>query len=340
MLGRKAPFSQVQKALGGLSHEERRDVGLLANEARAALTAALEARREVLHLQAEGALLEADRVDLSLPGRRPPAGSLHPLTIVEREIVGVFMSLGLPRGRRPRDRGRLAQLPGAEHPARPPRAYDEGLAVRRRCPGIPSCCCGPRRAPSRSARCSRSRRPSTWSAPGRVYRRETPDATHSPVFHQVEGLAVDEGITFADLKGTLEARGQVPVRRTPAGPARPGVLPVRGAGLRGGRLVLQVRRRRVPGLRQRVDRAARCRDGASAGPRELRLRQRAVHGVRLRDGDRPRGDPEVRRSPTCGCSSTATCGSSRNSRASHEDRPLVAPGVLPHRPGSPTSSPS
>ena len=210
------------------------------------------ARREVLHLQAEGALLEADRVDLSLPGRRPPAGSLHPLTIVEREIVGVFTSLGF----------RVVEGPEIEDdwhnfqalnipPDHPARTMKDSLYVA--VPGHPELLL--RTETSRGPDphdASRSRRPSTSWRPGRVYRRETPDATHSPVFHQVEGLAVDEGITFADLKGTLEAVGQGPVRRTPAGSARAGVLPVRGAGVRGRGLVLQVRRCRVPRLRQRA----------------------------------------------------------------------------------------
>ena len=221
VLGRKAPFSQVQKALGGLSHEDRRDVGLLVNEARAALTAALEARREVLHLQVEGALLEADRVDLSLPGRRPPAGSLHPLTIVEREIVGVFTSLGY----------RVAEGPEIEDdwhnfqalnipPDHPARTMKDSLYVS--VPGHPELLLRTETS-AVQIRTMQSQPPPVYVvAPGRVFRRETPDATHSPVFHQVEGLAVDEGITFADLKGTLEAAAKALFgerRRVRLGPA-------------------------------------------------------------------------------------------------------------------------
>ena len=204
VLGRKAPFSQVQKELGGLSHEERRDVGLLANEARAALTAALEVRRDALHLEAEGALLDADGVDLSLPGRRQPVGSLHPLTIVEREIVGVFTSLGF----------RVAEGPEIEDdwhnfqalnipPDHPARTMKDSLYVS--VPGHPELLLRTETS-AVQIRTMRSQPPPVYVvAPGRVFRRETPDATHSPVFHQVEGLAVDDGITFADLKGTLEA---------------------------------------------------------------------------------------------------------------------------------------
>jgi phenylalanyl-tRNA synthetase alpha chain len=221
VLGRKAPFSQVQKALGGLSHEERREVGMLANEARAALTAALEMRREALVFEAEGALLEGDGVDLSLPGRRPRAGSLHPLTIVEREIVGVFTSLGF----------RVAEGPEIEDdwhnfqalnipPDHPARTMKDSLYVS--VPGHPELLLRTETS-AVQIRTMRSQPPPVYIvAPGRVFRRETPDATHSPVFHQVEGLAVDEGITFADLKGTLEAAAKALFgerRRVRLGPA-------------------------------------------------------------------------------------------------------------------------
>ena len=221
VLGRKAPFSQVQKALGGLSHEERREIGLLANESRAALTAALEARRESLRYEAEGALLGSDGVDLSLPGRRGRSGSLHPLTIVEREIVGVFTSLGF----------RVAEGPEIEDdwhnfqalnipPDHPARTMKDSLYVS--VPGRPELLLRTETS-AVQIRTMQSQPPPVYIvAPGRVFRRETPDATHSPVFHQVEGLAVDEGITFADLKGTLEAAAKALFgerRRVRLGPA-------------------------------------------------------------------------------------------------------------------------
>jgi phenylalanyl-tRNA synthetase alpha chain len=94
ILGRKSPFSMVQKTLGDLPHDERRELGMRANEVRAALAEALEDRREALATAAEGRLLEEDRLDLTLPGRRSRPGSLHPLTLVEREVIGVFTRMG------------------------------------------------------------------------------------------------------------------------------------------------------------------------------------------------------------------------------------------------------
>ena len=85
VMGRKSAFSAAQKSLGGLSDEDRRVAGKAANEARQALQGAIDERREALQSVAEAALLEADRIDLTLPGRRPRTGSLHPLTIAERD---------------------------------------------------------------------------------------------------------------------------------------------------------------------------------------------------------------------------------------------------------------
>ena len=94
VMGRRAPFSAIQKSLGDLPPDDRKRVGQSANGVRGILQAALGASREVLEHLAEDALLEADRLDMSLPGRAPRVGSFHPLTIVEREAVEVFTSLG------------------------------------------------------------------------------------------------------------------------------------------------------------------------------------------------------------------------------------------------------
>src|SRR5438093_7116605 len=94
VLGRKARFSEVQRSLGALPEDERRAVGKAVNEARAALEAALASRREVLHTTASARLLDADRIDLSLPGRALRHGSLHPFTIIQYEIVDIFTHMG------------------------------------------------------------------------------------------------------------------------------------------------------------------------------------------------------------------------------------------------------
>jgi phenylalanyl-tRNA synthetase alpha chain len=204
VLGRKAPFSEVQRSLGSLDEEARREVGRRANEVREQLRATLAARREALREEAEASLLDADRLDLSLPGRRPREGSLHPLTLVENEIVEVFLRLGFrvvegPEVEDDWHNFQALNIP-ADHPAR---TMKDSLYVD--VPGHPELLLRTETS-AVQIRTMQSQQPPVYViAPGRVYRRESADATHLSVFSQVEALVVDEGITFADLKGTLEA---------------------------------------------------------------------------------------------------------------------------------------
>ena len=204
ILGRKSAFSEIQRSLGALDPDERRDIGKIANEARETLTEAFDARRSEMDVIAETSLLAADAMDLSLPGRRPRHGSFHPLTIVERELVQVFTSLGFKVAEGPEIEDdwhnfQALNIP-LDHPAR---TMKDSLYVS--VPGHPELLLRTETS-AVQIRTMQSQPPPVYIvAPGRVFRRETSDATHSPVFHQLEGLAVDEGITFADLKGTLEA---------------------------------------------------------------------------------------------------------------------------------------
>ena len=204
ILGRKAPFGQLQRGLGSLEEAERRTVGARVNAVRAELTERLEERRGVLQEAAERTLLEADRIDLTLPGRAPRTGSLHPLTLVEREVVEVFTRLGFRVVEGPEIEDdwhnfQALNIP-VDHPAR---TMKDSLFVS--IPGHPELLLRTETS-AVQIRTMQSQPPPVYIiAPGRVYRRETADATHLPVFHQAEGLVVDEGITFADLKGTLEA---------------------------------------------------------------------------------------------------------------------------------------
>ncbi|MEA2521461.1 MAG: phenylalanyl-tRNA synthetase alpha chain [Actinomycetota bacterium] len=220
-LGRKSTFSEVQRSLGPLGPDERREVGKLANDARRALTDAYELRKATLNAVAETAFLAADSLDLTLPGRRPRRGSLHPLSIVERELVRVFTSLGFSVAEGPEIEDdwhnfQALNIP-PDHPAR---TMKDSLYVS--VPGHPELLLRTETS-AVQIRTMQSQPPPVYIiAPGRVFRRETSDATHSPVFHQLEGLAVDEGITFADLKGTLEAAAKAlfgPTRRIRLGPA-------------------------------------------------------------------------------------------------------------------------
>ena len=220
-MGRKSRLGELQRSLGAMSEEDRRTVGRTANEVRSALQGAHAERLAVLRDAAEESLLESDRLDLTLPGRRPHRGSLHPVTLVENEIVDVFVRLGF----------RVAEGPEIEDdwhnfqalnipPDHPARTMKDSLYVD--VPGHPELLLRTETS-AVQIRTMQSQPPPVYIvAPGRVYRRETSDPTHSPVFHQVEGLVVDEGITFGDMKGVLETAAKALFgedRRVRLGPA-------------------------------------------------------------------------------------------------------------------------
>jgi phenylalanyl-tRNA synthetase alpha chain len=204
VLGRKAPVPRIQRSLGELPPEERPPLGKLVNEVFEALRAALAEREAAIRAESERALAERDRVDVTLPGRRPRLGSVHPLTATEYEIVDVFTRLGY----------RVVEGPEVEtdwynftalniptdHPAR-----TEKDTVYLDVPGHDDLLLRTETSAMQIRTMEQQDPPVYVIAPGRVYRQEAADATHTPVFHQVEGLAVDEGLTLADMKGTLLA---------------------------------------------------------------------------------------------------------------------------------------
>jgi phenylalanyl-tRNA synthetase alpha chain len=202
LLGRKAPISSVQSSLGSLPADVRREVGRRTNETFAELRAALEARRVEIEQGGHLERLEADRVDVTLPGRRLRGGSLHPLTIVEAEIVDIFTRIGyrVIEGPEVEDEWHnfdALNIP-PDHPART--SMDTTFLD---VPGRPELVLRTHTSPMQIRTMERQDPPVYVIVPGRVYRNEEITAKNMPVFHQVEGLAVDEGISFADLNGTL-----------------------------------------------------------------------------------------------------------------------------------------
>ncbi|HEX2068983.1 MAG TPA: phenylalanine--tRNA ligase subunit alpha, partial [Actinomycetota bacterium] len=201
VLGRKAPLASVQRELGRLSDEDRRTVGQRTNEVRDELRRIFSERRGELEAEREAAILAADRIDVTLPGRQLRPGSFHPLTLIEYRIVDIFTRLGYRVVEGPEVENdwynfEALNIP-PDHPARTEKdtVYLDvpgGLLLRTETSAV-------------QIRTMENQPPPVYViSPGRVYRQDTPDATHSPVFHQVEGLAVDEGISMADLRGTLE----------------------------------------------------------------------------------------------------------------------------------------
>jgi phenylalanyl-tRNA synthetase alpha chain len=203
-LGKSSPLNALRTAIKDLDGSERAGAGAALNEKRAAVEAAIATRRESLVTQEYERAAERDRIDLTLPGRGYARGHLHPVTRIWRELEDVFVGLGY----------KVAEGPEVEldwynfealnfPPGHPARAMQDTLYVRL---GAAEQVLLRTHTSPVQVRVMESQRPPIYIvAPGRVYRQDTLDARHSPVFHQIEGLAVDEGITLGDLLGTVEA---------------------------------------------------------------------------------------------------------------------------------------
>jgi phenylalanyl-tRNA synthetase alpha chain len=203
VLGRKSRLSEVQRGLGSLDPDTRRDVGRRTNEVFAELREAIESRREELESGGDAALLERDAVDVTLPGRRSRGGSLHPLTLVQDEIVDILTRMGYLAIEGPEVEDQWHNFDALnippDHPART--SMDTTFLD---VPGHPELVLRTHTSPMQIRTMETQDPPVYVIVPGRVFRNEETTAKNMPVFHQVEGLAVDEGISFADLKGTLE----------------------------------------------------------------------------------------------------------------------------------------
>ena len=197
-LGPHGKFTALMKRLGELPKQERPAAGKEMNQARAELEAALADRRSELELKAA---LPTETTDFTLPGRRRPLGKLHPLTQVTEDIVRSFRKIGFAVADGPEVEDEYhcfdALNTPADHPARDLQdtfylAGDQRLLLRTHT------------SPVQIRVMEKQRPPVRIIVPGRVYRRDNPDATHNPTFHQIEGLYVDRKVTVGDLKGTVE----------------------------------------------------------------------------------------------------------------------------------------
>jgi phenylalanyl-tRNA synthetase alpha chain len=199
VLGRQGELTQLLRSLGTLAPEERPLVGAAANEAKRELEALLDARLGTTLEAERQAERRRQRLDLTLPGRRPPQGSLHPLTRVHDEIVAVFAGLGFSVAEGPEIETDYHNFEALNIPPdHPARDMQDTLYVSE------SALLRTHTSPVQIRAMLAQPPPVRIIVPGKVYRRDVADATHSPMFHQVEGLAVDRAVTMADLKGTLE----------------------------------------------------------------------------------------------------------------------------------------
>ena len=201
-LGKKGDLTALLKQMGSLSAEERPVIGQLANEVRETLTDSIAYHQKSLEEAALNARLAMETVDVTIPGKAPLIGHQHPMNLVIDQIKDVFIGMGFQVAEGPEielaeyNFTRLNTEEG--HPAREWQdtfylKEDSSILLRTQT------------SPMQVRVMESTKPPIRIIAPGRVYRKDEVDATHSPMFHQIEGLVVDKGITMADLKGTLDA---------------------------------------------------------------------------------------------------------------------------------------
>lgn len=215
-LGKKGSLSQVLGGMGRLSAEERPRIGALANEVKEIVQTGLEQKKVALQAAQIEAQLAAETLDVTMPGTFRPQGRNHPLTSTIDRVLDIFVGLGYTVAQGPEMETDYYNFEAlntpADHPARDMQDtfyLPDGNLLRTHTSSVQIRYMEANEPPIRVA------------APGRVYRRDTVDATHSAVFHQIEILAVDEGLTFTDLRGTIktfleEMFGEIEVRFRPS----------------------------------------------------------------------------------------------------------------------------
>lgn len=198
-LGKKGELTAILKQMGKLSAEERPVIGQLANKVRADIEQAITEKTAVLKSEAQEQKIKSESIDITLPGKKQSLGKLHPMTVVENEIKEIFMGMGFNIADGPEIDDdyhvfEALNLP-PDHPARDTQDtfyITDNILLRTQTSSVQVHVMETQKPPIRII------------SPGRVYRSDAVDATHSPLFHQIEGLVVDKEITMSDLKGTLE----------------------------------------------------------------------------------------------------------------------------------------
>lgn len=199
-LGKKGKLTAVLRGMGALAPEERPAVGQLANEIRDRIEKHVEEKKQAIAKAAKQKKLRDEVIDVTLPGKRRARGGLHPLAQVSRDLENIFLGMGFS----------IVEGPDVEydhycfealnmpkdHPARDTQDtfyITDNILLRTQTSSV------------QIRTMEKQKPPIRIISPGRVYRSDTVDATHSPLFHQLEGLVIDKGVTMADLAGTLEA---------------------------------------------------------------------------------------------------------------------------------------
>ena len=197
-LGKKGELTAVLRGMGQLPAEERPVIGQLANDVRAAIEEALNARLDEAKEAALRHKLQKETLDVTVPGDETPVGHLHPLTRIQREMEDIFLGMGFSIAEGPEVEYdyynfQALNIP-PDHPARDTQDtfyITENILLRSQT------------SPVQVHVMESQQPPIKIISPGRVYRSDAVDATHSPLFHQMEGMVIDKGVTMSDLKGTL-----------------------------------------------------------------------------------------------------------------------------------------
>lgn len=198
-LGKKGELTGILKQMGKLSPEERPVIGQLANVIRSEIEAKIEEDSKSIAQKLQAEKLKAEKIDVTLPGKAKVLGSRHPLTVVLDDIKDIFIGMGFdivdgPEVEKDYYNFEALNIP-KDHPARDTQDtfyINENIVLRTQT------------SPVQVRVMEKQQPPIRIISPGRVFRSDAVDATHSPLFNQIEGLVVDKGISFADLKGTLE----------------------------------------------------------------------------------------------------------------------------------------
>jgi phenylalanyl-tRNA synthetase alpha chain len=201
-IGDKSPLAKANQMLGKLGADERAQFGKIIGAARSNLNQSFAAKNEILERERDSQALLIERVDVTLPNRQNLSGGLHPLTLLTNEISDLFLGIGYEVKEGPELESEWLNFDAlnipADHPARTMQdtffidPLDSKLVLRTHT------------SPVQIRTMLEQTPPIYVICPGKVYRADELDATHTPVFHQVEGLVIDENITMADLKGTLD----------------------------------------------------------------------------------------------------------------------------------------
>lgn len=198
-LGKKGELTAVLRGMGGLSSEERPVIGQLANEVRGVIEDLIEEKKTALHAKLREEKLKNEIIDITMAGNKPQLGKRHPLTSVLDDVKDIFLGMGFSIAEGPEVEldyynFEALNIP-KDHPARDTQDtfYISDEVVLRT-----------QTSPVQIRTMENRKPPIRIIAPGKVYRSDAVDATHSPLFHQLEGMVIDKGITMSDLKGTLD----------------------------------------------------------------------------------------------------------------------------------------